>query len=308
MKISVRFEGGLGDHILSNRFIPAIKEIHPESEIHLFSDTGGSKLQSEVLNSLFDYYSSTTLLKRASKDYRIMSQFGHENFPAHLNNIQKKQLDKMTSFDKFYNLHIDWLDWLDYDFNWQNYFSHFPAPNKKVKNFNHKNEYIILHVSSDNIGNNHRMSCDYIHNLIKKCIKNYDVFILSTPTTEEFVKNINFKSKNVHILREDIHTVIGACKECAGIFAIDSAIKYFGYTFNKPTLCWAQESKQAHSCPLPSKIRWLTFPALTFPKEYDHDYMWKCMSNLIQNNNNTLCPYLNEPELSQALVRRRVWA
>ena len=138
MKISVRFEGGLGDHLLGNRLIPAIIEKHPESEIHLFSDTNESSFQSEVLNNLYNFYTSTTLLKRKNPNYSILSQFGKENFPAHLDNINEEQKKYMLSFDKFYNLHIDWLGWLDYDFRWQSYFNSFPLPHNKVEDFKHE--------------------------------------------------------------------------------------------------------------------------------------------------------------------------
>ena len=45
-KILVRGEGGLGDCLLANRFIPAIKEKHPNSEITfaLDNDTPGTTL------------------------------------------------------------------------------------------------------------------------------------------------------------------------------------------------------------------------------------------------------------------------
>ena len=307
MKISVRFEGGLGDHLLGNRLIPAIIEKHPESEIHLFSDTNESSFQSEVLNNLYNFYTSTTLLKRKNPNYSILSQFGKENFPAHLDNINEEQKKYMLSFDKFYNLHIDWLGWLDYDFRWQSYFNSFPLPHNKVEDFKHEKSFIILHIASDNKGNNHRMSKSYIHNIISKCIKDHDVLVLSTPSTEDFVNSVTPKIPGVSILEDDIHKVISACKSCAGIFAIDSAIKYFGYTFNKPTLCWAKECSNPHSCPTSFKMRWLTFPLLMFPLEYDYNYMWQSMSNLINNNNNIFCPHLQEPDLSNNLIRRRLW-
>ena len=52
MKVSVRMEGGLGDHFAANRFVPAIKELHPDCSIDLFSDTQGSESQSKILNEM----------------------------------------------------------------------------------------------------------------------------------------------------------------------------------------------------------------------------------------------------------------
>ena len=56
MKISVRMEGGLGDHLLANRFIPAIKEQWPGCKIDLWSDTEGNKFQSDVLKKMWPSY------------------------------------------------------------------------------------------------------------------------------------------------------------------------------------------------------------------------------------------------------------
>ena len=307
MKISVRFEGGLGDHILANRFTPAILEKYPGAEIHLYSDTNGSNFQSSVVNKLFNYYKTTTLLERKSDTHNILSQFGKENFPTHINNINDKQKAEMLSHDKFYNLHIDWMAWMDYDFHWQKYFSFFPAPQNPISDYEHQKPYILLHIASDNRGNNHRMSKEYINNIIKKCAQDYDVLVLSTPTTKDFIDKVVPNNPNVHIINKDIQEVISICKSASGIFAIDSAIKYFGYTFNVPTLCWAKESSTPHSCPTSFKMRWLTFPLLMFPLEYDHNYIWETMSNLINNNNNIFCPHLQEPDLSNTLIRRRLW-
>ena len=53
MEINVRMEGGLGDHILANRFVLAIKEKYPQSEIRMWSDTEGSRFQSQLIQDLW---------------------------------------------------------------------------------------------------------------------------------------------------------------------------------------------------------------------------------------------------------------
>ena len=97
MRISVRMEGGLGDHLLANRFVPAILDNHPNAEINLFSDTGGNSLQSDTLLNLYDFYNSRTLIYREQEEYNIYSQFGKENFPAHISNTSSE--DKSIMYD-----------------------------------------------------------------------------------------------------------------------------------------------------------------------------------------------------------------
>ena len=53
-KILVRGEGGLGDCLLANRFIPAIKEKHPNSEITFALDNDrGETFQLDVLSHFY---------------------------------------------------------------------------------------------------------------------------------------------------------------------------------------------------------------------------------------------------------------
>ena len=304
MKISVRMEGGLGDHLLANRFVPAILDKYPGAEIHLFSDTGGKTLQSDTLLSLYTFYKSRTLLKRQSEKYTISSQFGEENFPSHINNTNNEQRKQMLSFDKFYNLHLDWMEWVYYDFHWQNYFYHFPKPHLEVQKYPAVNNYIILHLASDNMGNNHRMSKKYINNIINNIPPLFDIKILSTPSTEEFINEVIEPKGNIEIISEPLPTIISMVKSSSGIMAIDSGIKYLGYTFNIPTLSWAKECKDPHICPLAFQARWLTYPQLYYPLEYDADRMVESLLNLIKSNNFFLNPNLEGKNLDRHLIRR----
>lgn len=306
MNISVRMEGGLGDHILANRLIPAIRDKHPKAKIHLFSDTQGGSLQSDTILSLFNYYSSRTLIRRKSKQHNIRTQFGKENFAAHLENINDEDRRKMLSFDKFYNLHIDWMEWMDYDFDWQRYFYHFPSPDLQVFPYENDKPYIIIHAASDNMGNNHRMSKKYLSELVNKIPPRFDIFVLSTKSTEDFVRSRFKESPRLKIFQENMNDVIRLVKGCDGMFAIDSGVKYFGYTFNKPTLTWAKESSRPHSCLPAFQMRWLTFPSLIFPLEYDAKYMTQCMENLLNSNNLILAPHLTLEEIDKTLIKRKV--
>jgi hypothetical protein len=304
MKISVRFEGGLGDHLLGNRLVPGILERNPGAEIHMFSDTKGSSLQSDTLLDLYDFYSSRTLLKRKNDSHTITSQFGKENYPGHLSNVNEEQKAEMLSFDKFYNLHIDWLDWLNYDIGWQQNFYRFPQPSSKVDSFRHKKPYLVMHIASDNLSNGHRMRKDYIRDLISRASEKHDIFILSTKSTDDFVSAKMPKIPGVRKFQRPLTEVISLIKGCDGLFAIDSGIKYFGFIFNKPTLCWAKESSRPHTCPFSSQIRWLTFPQLMFPLEHEAGYMIECMKNLINSNNFFIAPHINHNIIKEAIIKR----
>ena len=79
-KILVRGEGGLGDCLLANRFIPAIREKHPNSEITFALDNDrGETFQLDVLSH---FYSDI------SDNYSFFSDHSPDDF------------------DHFYDLHM----------------------------------------------------------------------------------------------------------------------------------------------------------------------------------------------------------
>ena len=305
MRIAVRFEGGLGDHILSNRFIPGILDKHEGATIDLFSSTNGDPTQSSVLLNLFDYYNQTILTGQETESYEVISQFGRENCPQHFDNIKKDQLEAIKCYDKFYNLHIDALDWMNYDFDWQRYFYSFPCPGRHIPASQYAGEdYLVLHLASDNLRNSHRMSQSYISSLVKLLAEDFQIYVLSTPSTREFIDSVIEEKQGVDILEITLEEVISLIKDCSGLFGIDSGVKYLGYTFNKPTLCWARESSRPHSVTFAHQIRWLTFPQLFFPLEFDEQYMKSCMINLINTGNFFLGPHIDSSKINASLLKR----
>jgi hypothetical protein len=303
MKISIRFEGGIGDHILANRFTQPIIDKYSPTEINLYSDTNKNPIQSEIINYLFDYYNTTHLVSKKSHSYEARSQFGVENYPGHIDNISDQDRALMLNCDLFLDMHIDSLRWLKHKTGWQKYFFTFPEPTTILTD--EPNNSIIFHLASDNLSNNHRMSAEYINNLLDTTPQQYNKIILCTPSTQQFIKDVTrTRKQDYEIYNKDIKSVISLIKNCKGLITIDSGIKYLGYTFNKPTLTFAQESKAPHTCPRYMQIRWLTFPYLIFPLEYSAKYIIYCMENLISNNNLMLCPDIGSDKLDQSLIIR----
>ncbi len=304
MRIAVRMEGGIGDHILANRFVKGIRDIHADSTIDLFSSTNGSTTPSEVLNKMFDFYENTILTHQEKEEYQVQSQFGIENHPQHFDNIEKTQLDSIKSYDKTYNLHIDALDWMSYDFDWQRYFYSFPPPTRNIPQPKKEGAFIVVQIASANLGNNHRMTKEYISTFLKTLARDFKTYILSTPQTAEFVHSVVEEGPRTQICATSLGEVISLIRDCSGFFGIDSGMKYIAHTFNKPTLCWARESTKPHSTTLAHNIRWLTFPQLYFPLEFDAEYMKRCMKNLIETDNFFLAPHIESKNLTTTIIKR----
>ena len=108
MKIAARMEGGIGDHLLSNRFVHAIRDKHPDSEICIFSDTENNPNQMALLSKLWPsiYKNYKVLGKRKDANFKIKSAFGNETYPSHISNMAEGFDQEILNFDKFYDLHI----------------------------------------------------------------------------------------------------------------------------------------------------------------------------------------------------------
>ena len=148
MNINIRMEGGLGDHLVANRFVPGILDKYPEANIKIFSDTEGNDRSLKILLKMFKSFyirEGEVIPSRLNKTHYIHTKFGTENFPAHINNQTPETMGKMMDCDKFYDLHIDGLNWLNHDYDWLRYFYFFPKPHIKFNPL-YDFEYIMAHL------------------------------------------------------------------------------------------------------------------------------------------------------------------
>ena len=89
MNISVRLEGGLGDCLLGNRFVSAIKEKYPDSDITAYIDSEGKTFQKEGLEILYPsmYKKINIIQNKKYKEFWVDCQFGTDNYYGALENV-----------------------------------------------------------------------------------------------------------------------------------------------------------------------------------------------------------------------------
>ncbi len=294
MKIAVRLEGGLGDHLLANRFVHAIKEKYPNSKIHAFSDTEGNSRSIELLQQLFPskYDIISTCEKRKNQNFEIKTPFGVENYPAYITNLPDRSLLEINSCDKFYDLHIDSLNWLNYDFDWLRYYYFFPKPEIELVS-PYKSGYIMAHLYS-RPDSPYNLEQWYTIQLLSKLSENNKIVVVTQNQHKDYYSEL-FNNKNIIINTAD--SVIEICRiaqGCSCFIGIDSGIRYIPYYFSKPVFVFSKYCQEYGSVGYSHLIRWLIFPKMVLPMHFNIDIVKKMIYHSINNPANILFPELLE--------------
>jgi len=291
MNIAVRLEGGAGDCLLANRFMPAIKERHPDAKIHAFIDSEGKTFQKEVLELCYShFYESIQVIPRKKyKEFWVDCQFGTDNYYGALENVPDEWLDKMQSMDKFYDLHIDSLKWTGHDFDWLRYFRFFPKPSITAPN----QKKIILHlVSSTSDG--HRLTKEYITELATKiCNGNTDheVIAIATEDSREYYQGVS--APNFSISVGDIGSVVRHLAGAACMVSTDSGFRYLAYGYGIPTFTFSKHCTAPYSAIPSHLIRWLIFPETCFPLNFNASYIAGKVKQVVEQKASILVPYVD---------------
>lgn len=291
-KIGIRLEGGLGDHLLGNRFVHAIKEKYPTNELHIFSDTENNPNSINVLQNLFPgiYKNLTVLGKRKDPNYKIHSIFGEEAYPAHINNLPEQFLQNIKSYDKFYDLHIDGLKWTKYDFDWLKYYYFFPTPEiELISPYN--GQYIMAHLYA-RPNSPYNLDQKYVVSLLKNLALNNKVVVITTQEHKNYYQEV-FDVENIIIdFSSNVIDVFKIASKCDLFIGIDSGIRYIPYHFSKPVFVFSKYCTQYGQVAYSHLIRWLIFEKNVLPLYSNIEDVTLIVNNVIKNKCFALYPYL----------------
>jgi ADP-heptose:LPS heptosyltransferase len=292
MNIAVRLEGGLGDCLLGNRFVPAIKEKYKEAAVTAYIDSEGKTFQKEGLSILYpSMYKQINIIERKKyKSFWVDCQFGTDNYYGALENVPDNIQEEFKSYDKFYDLHIDSLKWIDMDFDWLRYYRFFPKPELQIEN--NKGDYIVFHlISSTSVG--HRLEDWYIERLVKEAALKNKVYLISTEDTNCFYDKVK-DIENVHLFNGSIKEVCELISNAKLMLSTDSGFRYIAYGYGIPTLTYSKQSTQPFTSIPSHQIRWLMFPETCFPLNYDAINIVDIINKIIENRGYILLPYFKD--------------
>jgi hypothetical protein len=312
MDIAVRLEGGVGDVLLGNRFVPAIKDKWPDAKIHAFLDTEGNPLQERVLRYMYPYMyeSITTIPSKKYKPFVVNTQFGEDTGFGAIENIPDEYYQKIKSHSAWFDFHIDGMHWARYtEINCHRYYKQFPIPNPHklakatalLDSQNRDTPNILIHVKSDS-STGHNLHANYVYSLWQKLSK-LPVFKLGFIATEKVAQEYAYSANKMPYIIGSIEEVIETISKSSVVIAIDSGIKHIAYCYDIPTITYSQQC-YAPGKVLPShELRWNIDPALCVPLNYNVDYVVNLATKLA-----CYPAYRYNPELtdfdSQAIIRR----
>jgi hypothetical protein len=291
-KIAIRLEGGLGDHLLGNRFVHAIKEKYPTDELHIFSDTENNPYSINLLKNLFPsiYKNLTVLGKRKDPNYKINSIFGEEVYPANINNLPDQFLHDIKSYSKFYDLHIDGLKWTKYDFDWLKYYYFFPRPEIKLTS-PYQGKYIMAHLYARE-NSPYNLNQGYVVRLLKKLALKNKVIVLTLEEHKDYYHEV-FNLNNIIIdTSSDVLDVFKIASGCDIFIGIDSGIRYIPYHFGKPVFVFSKYCPEYGTVAHSHLIRWLIFEKNVLPINANIEDVDLIINNVIKNKCFALYPYL----------------
>jgi ADP-heptose:LPS heptosyltransferase len=304
-KIAIRLEGGLGDHLLANRFVHAIKEKYPKNLLHFFSDTENNPNSINLLKNLFPsiYQHCTIVGERLNQNYKIKSAFGEETYPAYINNLPESILEQIKTYDKFYDLHIDGLKWLKSDFDWLRYYYFFPKPEISLHS-PYKEPYIMAHLYA-RPNSPYNLEQWYVILLLNKLAETNKVVVITMEEHKSFYSEI-FDNSNVSIdCTDNLLDIFKIASNCELFIGIDSGIRYIPYHFGKPVFVYSKYCQQYGNVAHSHLIRWLIFEKNVFPMYHDIKEVVRIINNVIKNKYFALYPYLPD-NIENYIVDRNI--
>lgn len=257
-RVLVRAEGGLGDCLLSNRFIPAIREKHADSHITFgFDNSRGETYQLSVLKEYFPTMSDRYCL------------FGEVN---------------KNDFDFFYDLHIDKMEWTKYDIDWLSRFYYFPKPEKRIE----KKDHVCLHLTH-NLWEPKNLKKEYITNLVNKLLESGNKLVaICTEREQERYSDV---SNKIQIVCSTISNACKAVLSAQAFITIDSGFKYLAYSNGVPTIETSNYHLNLGKVPELIRARWIPFQERGVPLYASVEILDLALKNILENRISAIQPF-----------------
>lgn len=289
--ILVRFEGGIGDCLLGNRFLLAVKEKHPEAKIKVAFDTGTNTKQENLMKFLWPsiYQDTYTIGEKLNSSFIVDNLTGRKvNYLEHPDNLPERFKKDIETSDLFFDLHVASLKFFRYDIPWMKYYWFFPKP-ERVRSYEGKlpDKFIMVHLypRPDSF---HSLDQEYSISLIKELKKILPVVVICEDKYFDW-----YKGCSDYIINPDITEIFDIASKCEVFVGADSSIRYIPYHFGKPSLMLSKhcfEPFRIDKTNIAHIIRWGVFRNMVYPSNIDIQLLKTIVSNIVKNKSYILLP------------------
>jgi hypothetical protein len=288
MKILTRFEGGLGDCFIANKFLFGIYEKYPDSNITIAFDTDGNLFQESVLKSLWPskYKNSYTIDKKNKKTFIVKNNKGFDvDYPCHPDNMPLNFKDDIKNS----------LDFLKHDYAWLNWYNHFPIP-EIIEDCNVKlpEKFILVHFYPRPDADTN-LEQTYALSLIKELKKILPVVAISENNYKSWYKDV----PDLVLTNLTIPQIFDVASKSSLCYAADSSIRFIPLHYGIPTFVFSKWCSKPHDIKCFNHrhaIRWLINRNSVLPIDYELFKAIKLANNVLKNK-----AYAIYPEFSDGL-------
>ena len=241
------------------------------------------------------YKNTFTIGKRINDTFLVKNKNGVlVNYPPHPDNLPKEFSEKLKSCDLYYNLHIDSLNFMKYDFNWYSWYYHFPKP-ERYDTYSGKlpEKFIMVHFLP-RMDSFHKLDQTYSIDLVKQLQKILPVVVICDKENFDWYKNVT-----EYIIDPTITEIFDIASKCSIFFGADSCIRYIPLHFGKPTYVLSHhclKSNDIRSVNHAHLVRWLVFRSNVLPSNCPKEKIEIITNNVLKNP-----AYVLFPEFSNGL-------
>ena len=303
MKINCLLEGGLGDLVLASRFIAAVKEVYPDANIGAFINNDQNMKFNMFFNEHWGYLYNRFYpdVKRAAQSYKIQSQLGEENYPAAFSNITQEWKNEILDCDKFYNFHLDSLEFTQYsDIPWMKYLNFIPRPRNMPALRKQSKPFIAVNLFARA---NHfsGLTKEQSENIISG-LRDISEVVVVAPS-QEAKDTFYEKNKDITIVTSLEDNLRIASEATLGV-SIDSGFRCLFYPFGKACFTLCGLCNKPFTIPDSHKLRWYMWPEHILPININASYLCSIVEGAINSPINQLITNVPSGQVDNHVLRR----
>lgn len=263
--------GGIGDHLLANRFVPAIIEQYMPNEIDIIRpylnniDEHIGKNYPLFIAKNFNFYNKVVYVK---KTYST-----HPDIWIDMQNTTN-EFDEFINYDKVYNFVPDSMIWKNYtDLPLAKYYKFFPKPDILLNNEN-KNYIFFFPTARENQHAMHQIPKDKAKKIVEFAKQN-DIKLLCpvAPDNKFLINYCNEIDLDIHYC--DLDELWQFSKNCNGVISCDSGPRFFPLHFGKPEVVVTNFFNEDFM------VRWLLNPNWVMPMESTTEQIFERLNILL---------------------------